>query len=328
MNMTASKTRFHFVVLLALVGTLSGHGVAHAQSSATPAQPDPASRYSLPWQLRPVTIGSAARLDGVLAAFNDANGNLDIAVTSGLSVSYQITREIAPMLRLGFVRNNAPGAALDGSSFANPLLGASYGRSSGPFKIALFGATTIPIGTGGGDAPDAKAARANLAAMTARPADDAMFAVNYLTPMVGGDFAYVSHGFTAQVEATLQELIRVRGGKSASALDQFRTNAALGLHLGYFIGAHFSVGSDLRYQRWLSRPTTLNRVTGAQVPLSDRDKDAVTLAVGLRLHFGFGKQTSVHPGVSVMRGFDGRAFAAPLVTAQTTAVQFDIPVVF
>ena len=75
--MTASKTRFHFVVLLALVGTLSGHGVAHAQSSATPAQPDPASRYSLPWQLRPVTIGSAARLDGVLAAFNDAAAKVD-----------------------------------------------------------------------------------------------------------------------------------------------------------------------------------------------------------------------------------------------------------
>jgi hypothetical protein len=164
MNMITRKTRAYFVTLLALVGTLSTHGVAHAESSATPAQPDSAPRYSLPWQLRPVTIRSEARLDGVLAAFNDANGNLDVAIASGLSVSYQITREIAPMLRLGFVRNNAPGAALDGSSFANPLLGASYGRSSGPFNLALFGATTIPIGTGGGDDPDAKAARANLAA--------------------------------------------------------------------------------------------------------------------------------------------------------------------
>jgi hypothetical protein len=164
--------------------------------------------------------------------------------------------------------------------------------------------------------------------MTARPADDAMFAVNYLTPMVGGDFAYVSHGFTAQVEATLQELIRVRGCNSASALDQFRTNAALGLHLGYFIGSHFSLGSDLRYQRWLSHPTTLNAATGAQVPLSDRNMDTVTLAAGLRLHFGFGKHTSIRPGVSIMRGFDGRAFAAPLVAAQTTAVQLDLPVAF
>jgi hypothetical protein len=328
MNMITRKTRAYFVTLLALVGNLSTHGVAHAESSATPAQPDSASRYSLPWQLRQVTIGGGARLDSVLAAFNDANGNLGVVSASGLSVSYPITGEITPMLRLGFVRNNAPGAALDGSSFANPLFGASYGRSSGPFKLALFGATTIPVGTGGGNDPDAKAARANLAAMTARPADDVMFAVNYLTEMVGGDFAYVGHGFTAQVEATLEELVRVRGGKSSSALDQFRTDAVVGLHLGYFIGSHFSVGSDLRYQRWLSHPTTLNAATRTQVPLSDRDMDAVTVAAGLRLHFGFGEQTSIHPGISVMRGFEGRGFAAPLVTAQTTAVQLDIPVAF
>jgi hypothetical protein len=250
MNMINHRNRFHFA-LLALAATLSAHGVAQAESS---------SRYSLPWQLRPVTIDSAARLDGVLSAFNDANGN--------------------------------------------------------------------PIGTGGGDDPEAKAARANLAAMTARPADDVMFAVNYLTPMVGGDFAYVSHGFTAQVEGTLQELIRVRGGNSASALDQFRTNAVLGLHLGYFIGSYFSVGSDLRYQRWLSHPTTLDAVTRAQVPLPDRDMDAVTLAAGLRLHFRLGKQTSIHPGLSVMRGFDSRGFSAPMVTAETTAVQLDVPVTF
>jgi hypothetical protein len=328
MNMTTSKTRSFVGTLLALVGTVSVHGLAHAESDAAPAQPDSSSRYSLPWQLRPVTIGSAARLDGVLAAFDDANGNLDVAVTSALSVSYRITDEIAPMLRLGFVSNNAPGAALDGSSFANPLLGASYGHRFGPCMLSLFGATTIPIGTGGGDDPEPKAARANLAAMAARPADAVMFAVNYVTPTVGGDFAYVSHGFTAQVEATLYELIRVRGGESASALDQFRTDAALGLHLGYFIGSHFSVGSDLRYERWLSHPRTLDRVTEAEVPLSDRDMDSVTLAAGVRLHFAFGKQTSIHPGVSVMRGLDGRAFAAPLVTAQTTAVQLDVQLAF
>ncbi|MFZ5893314.1 MAG: hypothetical protein ACOY0T_19800 [Myxococcota bacterium] len=343
MNMTRSKIRFHSVMVLALAGNLSTCGVAHAESGrgergrvakaeASPeAAPVPAgssSRYSLPWQLRPATIGSEARLDSVVAAFNDANGNLDVAITSGLSVRYQLTDEITPIMRLGFVRNNAPGAALDGSSFANPLVGASYGRSSGPFRWALFGATTIPIGTGGGNDPNVKAARTNLAATTARPADDAMFAVNYLTEMVGGDFAYVSAGFSAQAEATLQALVRVRGGESSSAFDAFRTNAAVGLHLGYFIGSHFSIGSDLRYGRWLSRPTTLNVVTGAKVPLSDRNMDVFTLALGLRLHFRFGKQTTIHPGVSVMRGFDGRAFAAPLVTQETTAVQLDVPVAF
>jgi hypothetical protein len=232
------------------------------------------------------------------------------------------------LLRIAFVSNDAPGAALDGSSFANPLLGASYGRSSGPFKWSLFGASTIPIGTGGGNEPDAPAARANLAAMTARPADDAMFAVNYLTPTLGGDFAYVGHGLTAQVEATMQELIRVRGGESSNAPDRFRANAAVGLHLGYFIGSHFSVGSDLRYARWLSHATTIDAATGMQVPLSERDMSSLTLAAGLRLHFRLSKNVSIHPGLAVLRGFGGRSFAAPLATTETTAAQLDVPVAF
>lgn len=325
--MTARKTRSRFVTALGLLlaANLSAPRVAHAQSEE-PSSSSP--RYSLPWQLRPVSIGNAARLDGVLAAFNDANGNLDVPVASGLSVSYQATREIAPMLRLGLIRNNAPGAALDGSSLANPLLGARYARSSGPLEWAMFGATTVPIGSGGGNDPNAKAARANLAAAKARPADAALFAVNYMTEMAGADVAFVSHGFTLQVETTLQAQVRVRGSSTSSSLDAFRTNAAVGLHLGYFIGSHFSLGSDLRYERWLLRPTALNVATGAQVPLADRDMDNVTLAAGMRLHFGLGRQTSMHPGLCLMRGFDGRAFSAPLVTRETTAVELDLPVEF
>jgi len=56
--------------------------------------------------------------------------------------------------------------------------------------------------------------------------------------------------------------------------------------------------------------------------------DTVTLAAGLRLHLGFGKHASIHPRLSVMRGFDGRGFSAPLLTAQTTGVQLDVPVAF
>jgi hypothetical protein len=70
-------------------------------------------------------------------------------------------------------------------------------------RFSLFGATTIPIGTGAGDVPYDRAARTNAASMVARPADGAMFAVNYVTAIAGADFAYVSHGFTAQGAATL-----------------------------------------------------------------------------------------------------------------------------
>jgi hypothetical protein len=287
--------------------------------------------YSLPWELRPVTTGNIVRLDSAAAVFNDANGNLDAAVTTVLATSYQITRRWAPTIRLGFVGNDAPGAALDGSSFVNPVVGATYTRNvdrMGSYRLALFGATTIPIGSGGGNAPDLGAAKTNAMSVTARPADTAMFAVNYMTEIVGADFAYVSHGFTAQGEATVQQFIRVRGDNSAGSTDSFRTNSALGLHLGYFIGSHFSLSGDLLYQRWLSHPTTLDAMTGAHVPLSDANMDTVTVAAGPRLHFSLGKHAWIHPGLSFVRGLDARGFDAPLLTAQTTAVQIDIPVMF
>jgi hypothetical protein len=127
-----------FVRISALVSMMGAAGAAHAAtdgsepaagvaSTATPptvASPTP--RYSLPWQLRSVSAGNVVRLDSAAAVFNDANGNLDISVATVLSASVRLTPHWTPTLRLGLVGNNAPGAALDGSSFANPLVGATY----------------------------------------------------------------------------------------------------------------------------------------------------------------------------------------------------------
>jgi hypothetical protein len=329
---TMNATFVKALTLLALIAAApAAHGetatIGHAEgvaSTSTPpeslAPPATLPPYSLPWQLRPVTTGNAVRIDSAAAVFNDANGNLDEAVTTVLSARYQLTRDWAPIVRLGFVANDAPGAAQDGSSFVNPLVGATYARTvdrMGSYQLALFGATTIPVGMGGGNAPNVGAAKTNAASVTARPADDAMFAVNYVTAIVGADFAYVRHGFTAQGEATMQQSVRVRGDAGTGATDPFRTNAALGLHLGTFIGSHVSLGADLLYQRRLSHPTAVNP-----------NMDTVTAAAGPRLHFRVGNQAWIRPGISFVRGFDARGFDAPLLTGRTTAVQIDVPVMF
>jgi hypothetical protein len=341
--MTTNETKSRIALLVTLAAAAVVQRAAYAESNtngpveavtsaptfpATVAPSESVPRYSLPWQLRPVTIDNLARVDSVAAVFNDANGNLDEAVATVVTASYQINRHWAPTVRLGFVGNDAPGEATDGSSFANPLVGATYARSLGRYRLALFGATTLPIGAGGGDAPNIRAAKTNAASSTARPADDAMFAVNYTTAIAGADFAYVNHGFTAQAEATLLQFVRVRGEDGVGATDSFRTEAAVGLHLGYFIGSHFSLSSDLHYRRWLSHPTTLSAATGEQVALSDADMASTTVAVGPRFHFRVGKQGWVRPGISFVRGLDSRGFDAPLVTAQATGVQVDVPVTF
>jgi hypothetical protein len=141
-----------------------------------------------------------------------------------------------------------------------------------------------------------------------------MFAVGYTTAIVGADVAYVNHGFTAQAEVTGLQYVRVRGDSP----DRFRTQAAVGLHVGYFIGWHVSLGAELHHQRWLSHPAALAGMARA----------TTTVAGGPRVHFMLGKQVWIRPGLSVVRGLDARGFDAPLLTARTTAVQLDVPVMF
>ena len=62
-------------------------------------------------------------------------------------------------------------------------------------------------------------------------------------------------GFTAQVEATLLQLTRVKGDKRPPGLpknpDKSKTNFTMGVHVGYFIMPMLSVGGEIRHQRWL-----------------------------------------------------------------------------
>jgi hypothetical protein len=315
-----NHTRFAAVLMLSspTVATAAwppepaGDVVSTSAAPASLAPPATQLRYELPWQLRPVITGTLVRVDSAAAAFADANGNLDVAVSTLLAASYQLTPDWAPTIRLGFVGNDAPGAALDGSSFVNPLVGVTHVRSLGSYRLALFGAATLPLGTGSGDARYVPAAKTNAASVTARPADGAMFAVDYTTAIVGADFAYVNHGLTAQAEATALQYVRVRGDSP----DRYRTQAAVGLHVGYFIGSHFSLGGELHHQRWLSHPSTVSEMA------------TTTVAAGPRAHFMMGKQVWIRPGLCVTRGLDARGFDAPLLTPQTTALQLDVPVTF
>jgi hypothetical protein len=283
--------------------------LASAPPTAAPVDDAVPARASLPWQLRSVELGSGARVDGRAAAFDDAQGNLDLAVSTVVELRARLAPRWAATLRLGVVGNDAPGAALDGRSFVNPLVGATWARPLGPARLALFGGATLPLGTGAGDARYVAAAKTNAAARTVRPSDDAMFAVDDVAALVGADLAWTSHGFSAQAEATLTEYVRVRGAGG----DSLRTSSAVGLHLGQRLGAHVSLGGDVLYQRWLANAATPN---------------TLTVAAGPRLRFCLGKQGSISPGLAVVRGLGGRGYDLPVVTNRTTAVQLEVAVGF
>jgi hypothetical protein len=250
-------------------------------------------------------------------------GNTGSTEATMLLASYKVTPEIAPLVRFGFVKNNAPGTGVDGSSFVNPIIGAAYSHKLDSFRLAAFLATTLPIGQGAGQMPNAGAAAADAAGINARSAmDNAMFAVNYMTGIVGVGFGYISNGFTAQAEATLFQLFRVRGNDmTGSAPDATRTNSTAGLHLGYFVIPQLSFGGEIRYQRWLSSPNRL--VMGNKTAFVDANLDNVTFGVGPRGHFKIGNGLWIRPGISYSQGID-----KPLSDSKYRMVQVDIPVIF
>jgi hypothetical protein len=316
--------------VLVVSGTLLLGGAARAQdpvvtvpaaATAPPPGPPPPP-YSLPWQLRPVTVANVLRSDTAVAFYDNAMGSGSTVATTLLG-SYKLTPSFGALVRLGFVQNGAPGTMPDGTSFVNPIIGAAYSaKIAGSFRLAGFLGGTVPLGMGGGSTPDAAAAGANAAGIPARSAmDNAMFAVNYFTAILGGGFAYVDHKLTIQVEATLLQLMRVRGNDMTPiSSDATRTNSTMGLHAGYFVLPMLSLGGEIRYQRWLSTPTRIVMAAKSDIPTANLD--TVTFAVGPRFHFKLGT-TWLRPGISY-----GQALDKPNTDSNYKVVQVDIPFVF
>lgn len=326
------KTTSYIKVVLVGFGVMGAQGVRTAQAEepppsvsavgtavAPPAAPKPP--YSVPWQLRPAAALTVLRSDTSVAFYDapDAVTKEDKAgstIASTFLASYKVTPDLSPLLRLAVVQNSTPDvsptAAPNATSFVNPIIGATYGRNFGVYKLAGFLGATVPIGSGGGNTPDKGEAEASARGIQARSAmDNAMFAVNYFTMIAGADAAYVAHKLTVQAEFTVLELLRARGPETQ---DKRRTNLTAGMHVGYYIIPMLSLGAELRYQRWLT--------DAAPVKANSKARESVTVAFGPRFHFKVGSHW-IRPGISYSRFLD-----EPFSNSHYQMVQIDVPFVF
>jgi hypothetical protein len=265
------------------------------------------------------------RTDTSFAFYDDpVSGAEGSTVASTLLGSYKLTDNISPIVRLGMVSNSPPGT--DGATgFLNPVIGGTYVLPLGPeLRAAFFLGFALPIGSGGGDTPDPAKAASNAAGIRARSAlDNAMFAVNDFVVFPGASVAYVAHGLTVQVEATVLQLMRVRGEDAVNAMgaplnpDSSRTNFTSGIHVGYFLFPELSAAVELRHQRWLSTPRAV------ELDATDTLRDTTTFAVGPRLHFKVGEKSWIRPALALAVPLDD-----PLKRWESTSVQLDIPLIF
>lgn len=301
------------------------------------AKPKPPP-YSLPWQLRPVVAATVLRSDTAFAFYKDAAGKESgSTVASMLLFSYKLSDNFAPLVRVGVVGNSPPlGMKANmkdfdkATHFLNPILGATYAlKPAKPLRLAFFLGVSLPIGGGGGDDATLDHTQANVWGMRARSAmDNAMFTPNDFSILPGVGFAYVGGGFTAQVETTLIQAIRVKGDKvpamgAAKNPDSSKTNLTMGLHLGYFLIPQLSIGGEIRHQRFLSTPkgVELDEASTNPTPLGLRD--TTSFAVGPRAHFKFGESVWFRPGVAFSMGLDD-----PNSKFKHKVVQLDLPFAF
>ncbi len=281
---------------------------AEPPSVSAPVAPSPPpAPYSVPWQLRPAAIITGVRSDTSIAAYEDASKKSTHAVASLLTVIYKVTPEFAPFLRLAAV------ATPKGGGMANPAFGGTYlYKLNSALRLAGFLGVALPAGEGGGNDVAPGVGNAVRTGVLARSAmDNALFAINDTTLFPGVDLAYVDHGLTVQVEATVLFLMRSRGDEVQK--DRSKVNFTSGLHVGYFVLPWLSAGAELRYQRWLSTPVAVGAdKTGAL-------RDNLSFAVGPRFHFKLGESTWLRPGASYARGLD-----QPMAGAKYSIAQLDL----
>lgn len=299
---------------VSIVVAMLGAGLSRS-AWAQEAPPAPAP-YSLPWQLRAAGIATVLRSDTAMAFYSapdpsDASGS---TVATTLLGTFALTPAIAPLVRIGFV-SNAPPTGEAGESLVNPVVGGTYLlKLDSALRLAFFLGFAIPVGMGGGNDPDLAEAGASASGILARSAmDNAMFAVNDFTVFPGVGVAWVRGGLTAQIEATLLQLTRVRGEDVQR--DDTKTNFTSGVHVGYFVIPPLSIGAELRYQRWLSTPRA--------VDADATRRDTMTASIGPRAHVKLSDSIWIRPGLAYTRGLD-----EPMTGMGYDVLQIDVPVQF
>jgi hypothetical protein len=264
--------------------------------------------------MRPIASATVLRLDETVARFENpttqARGTT--WVTSAIG-TYRLSPRIAALGRLTWLANDPPGAEASGTALANPILGlTALLPLSAPHRAAAFLGATVPIGQGGGLSPDATAAAAMARGVPARSSfDNALFAPNHFTVIVGLGLARVTPAYTAQVEATLLRLLRARGPET---VDAQRTNLTLGLHAGHFRSPRLSLGADLRYQRWLTDAAPVRGDAAA--------RENLTLAIGPRMHVRLWDRM-FRPGIAYAWSLD-----RPFSSQKYDVLQIDLPLAF
>jgi hypothetical protein len=289
---------------------------ADAQSTPVPTVSPAQARaqYSLPWTMRPALAPTIVRVDSS-SSFSAPGFTAVTLLTAGYAF---IPGTLGAYARAAVV-HQSPATGADATVLSNPIVFGLYTPLVAPgWRVAVFAGATLPVGGGGGNEASAETLRTARAAIPTRSAmDNALFAVNYLTPTIGVGAAFIRHGLTAQADVTLLELIRVRGeGRDADAT---RTNFTAGVHVGYLVVPWLTASAEFHYQHWLYNPSLDPTVANP----AGKPAGQATAEIGVRANLPLSRTVLARPGVAF-----GFPLGGPMGTDDYRVLHLDFPVAF
>lgn len=274
--------------------------------------PPAAAPVLVPFGLRGVGVGTGIRLDQTFATYTASDKAYQESVHL-LGGSVKIGNSFAVSVRTGFERYGQPDKPTT-TALLNTVIGGQYSaKLSSTLRFAGLLGVALPTANGAGNGPDPDVAAAHKAGSLARGLmNGVLFTPNEVYALFGADLAFVSRGFTAQVEVTVAPGARVRG--EVATPDTSKVNSVNGIALGYYIVPQLSVGAELWYQRWLSTPASVEKDSSL--------RDALSVVGGVRGHIDAGG-VKFRPGVSYGVGVRGT-----LSDKHVHMLQLDVPVSF
>lgn len=274
--------------------------LTHPARAATP-------EYALPFALRPWAPPNVVRTDLAIAV-----ERAQTIVAPTLTLGGKVASDVGVYAR-GAMVESYRSDSLERAALSNPAGLALYSpKINAHARLPMFLSVALPLGAGGGNAPNPRVREAMGAAVYARQAmDNALFAPNYLAIAAGVGFAHVEDGWTFQVEGALFQLTRTRGETVDS--DASRANFTSGAMIGKLLG-DVHVNLEVHYQRSLSTTPAIAR-DGAL-------RDQLTVGGGVRANVDYGG-VMMRPGVACFMGVD-----APMARERARIVQLDLPILF
>lgn len=210
-----------------------------------------------------------------------------------VSASREMSDRVSLFCKLGLVQDrSAIGAAAWGVS--NPVLGATLQVLFGDrLQLVIVLGSTVPLGSGGGDAPGRPGAL--RAMLNGTDWGGPMFGPNHLDLFEGFRFATSAGPLTLRARSTLHPVRRVRG-KRTDTLGRWVIFTSSGVSAAYSLPRTATLFGELAETRFLNRPAFLG-----PDPAARSDHYAI---LGLALDFALGAGPRLQPTLSLGRAVD------------------------